>query len=122
MARGQPKGSLDRRCRHSAFRFGKRGGPLGLLPGPAAVRGPKDGGPKMTGSRRHQQGPAVTRIEEEVVDLVPEEHGARGLPLPSRRIAAEDEGALFRADEQPDATGTLGNRLSLPALRRTPGC
>ena len=79
----------------------------------------------MAGLRRHQQRPAVARIEHEVIDDVPEKMWPVGPPLLPSHATPIDRRTLARADQEDDAgarppAGTLSGGLTDSRYNRLP--
>src|SRR5258706_210340 len=86
-----------------AFRgFFEHGWLLRLGPGLAAIVRTEHGRAEMAGFRGHQQRARVARIRDEVIDDVAKKMRAVELPRFSCSVAAVNECALARADQQRD--------------------
>ena len=112
MSRREPEHVIDDAPLLSLGDFEKSRRFLRLFPGLAEIGGTKDGRTQMAGTAGYEHRESVSRIHDQMVHDVAEQDRRGQFPGPAGPIAAQEKGALARADEQCDsACGGLESGL-----------
>ena len=96
----QPEDVVDDQRLAATARFLERRWSLGLLPGSARVRGSKHRRAEVACTRCGKHRLSVPRVENDVIDDVPQKHRFRHLPTATRSVALQEECSLTCSDQQ----------------------
>jgi hypothetical protein len=113
MARRQPEGVIDGTSAAAVGDRSKSRRLGGFLPGSPEIRRAEDGRSEMAGLCRREQGSAIARIKQQMIDDVTQKMRPVGSPGLARAIAVIKPRPLARRDHEQGLARTVGFRCRI---------